>query len=83
MELKEEKGRGEGAPEFEGHMDFVFFFGDNLGSSSHASEMMAGIAVVLFDGDGVFFTDDVSLGRRKLRGRHPSCRYRRCSPSGV
>ena len=64
LELKEDERGGEGAPEFEGHVDFVFFLGDDFGSSSHASEVVAGVAIVLLDGNGVFFADDVSFGRQ-------------------
>jgi hypothetical protein len=41
--------------------------GNNFGFSLHSAELVASVGVVAFDLVGVFFADDVSLGRDDFR----------------
>lgn len=52
---------GKGAPELDGGVDHLLFFGDDLGASGHASEVMTGNAVVLLDQDGMLLADDMAI----------------------
>jgi hypothetical protein len=64
----EEDGRGgKSQPELERSIDHEFLFGDDLGAAGHAPEMMAGIAVVVLDSDGVGLADDLTI-RRQVPG---------------
>ena len=64
----------EGAPEFDGGIDHLLLFRDDFGAACHAPKVMPGIAVVLFDGEGVCLADHMSPRRKNLGKRFPVVR---------
>ncbi len=57
----EDSRLSQGAPELEGVIDHFFLFRHDLGSSCHASEMVARVAVIALNGHRVGFADDMSF----------------------
>ncbi len=64
MILSEDFWCSEGAPELDRGIDHCLFLGDDFGSARHASEMVARIAVIAFDGGGVRLADHVAVWRQ-------------------
>ncbi len=47
-------------------MDHGLLLGNDFGAAGHTSEMVARVAVVSFDGDGMSFADDMAFGGQHL-----------------
>ena len=54
----------------------MFFLRDNFCTAGHTSEMMAGVTVVLLDGDGMCLADNVTFCRQYLCKRIPVVRVK-------
>ena len=63
--VEQVRGR-EGDPELDGIVDHLCLFRDDLGAAGHASEVMAGVAVIVLNGDRSGFADDMPLRRQML-----------------
>ena len=57
--MRKNIGVGESLPEFERPINSVYAFGNDFSFACETSEMMAGIAVVRFDGSSVFLADNM------------------------
>ena len=64
--LGEGFGMGEGMPEAQGEVDHLILLAHDLGPARESAQVVAGIRVVLFDSDGVRFTDPVPFGGQHL-----------------
>ncbi len=62
--LSEDFRCSKGAPELDRGIDHCLFLGDDFGSARHASEMVARIAVIALNGDGVLLADHVTVWRQ-------------------
>ncbi|MCB1796151.1 MAG: hypothetical protein KDJ70_17350, partial [Candidatus Competibacteraceae bacterium] len=58
--VEQVRGR-EGDPELDGIVDHLCLFRDDLGAAGHASEVMAGVAVIVLNGDRSGFADDMCV----------------------
>jgi len=62
----------EGTPELDGGIDHLLIFRDDFGTAGHAPKMVAGVAIVVLDGDGAGLADDVAFGWENLGEGFPS-----------
>ena len=65
---------GQRTPHLESIIDHLFLFRNNLGPSSHASQMVASVAVIAFNGHRVGFADDMAFFGEHLRKGLPVIR---------
>ena len=54
-------GSCEGAPDFQRQVDHKFLFGNDFCSWCEATQVVARVAIVAFDGDSPRFSDDVTV----------------------
>ena len=61
-------------PQFQRNMDHFFFFGDHLGSSCHARQVMSCIAMIALNISSVLFSHTVSFFGKHLGKGFPVIR---------